>query len=250
MSNKKILIIVPTFNRKNITELSLESTYKYKRPQDKLEVWDDHSTEYDLDWLQDKCDEVIKRDIKMGVQWLRAKNFRHFIETDYDFLYITDSDAIHDPNYCDRLLELYGKYMLPDKRKMPVSLYNTIHHQQPGNTVKEMGNILFRKTAPGISQFYDKAMVRKMVAGMDKNPKLEGLYGFDYHLPALLKVPFVQSKNSYLEHFATTGSMHGLNTGTEKDFDRDRADQPTEYLQDIRPKIIKYILNEGKKPEL
>ena len=45
-------------------------------------------------------------------------------------------------------------------------------------------------------------MITKMVNFLNKNPVYETLYGFDYHWPASLGIPFLQTKISYLEHFA------------------------------------------------
>ena len=56
-------------------------------------------------------------------------------------------------------------------------------------------------------------------------------------------------KNSYVEHFARDrfeAGMHSSNSGISPeallDFERDRALNPTEYLLQVRPYIIKSIL--------
>ena len=84
---------------------------------------------------------------------------------------------------------------------------------------------------------------------IDENPVYETLYGFDYHWPASLGIPFLQTKTSYLEHFARDKNEKGLHSSFSdenpmKDFDRDRALFPTKYLQEIRDKIIKKILED------
>ena len=45
-------------------------------------------------------------------------------------------------------------------------------------------------------------MIKRMLDFINKNPTYETLYGFDYHWPASLNVPFLQTQTSYLEHFA------------------------------------------------
>jgi hypothetical protein len=243
----KILTIIPTFNRKKITELSLTNIVKYKKDSSVI-VYDDYSTEYDITFLLKHVDGVFREPTKMGVQYLRAKQFRDFVNkyTDYDYLYITDNDAIHDPTYIDVLKECYTKWKLPDGRKLPVSLYNTVFHNHQGNTIKEQGDVLLRKTAPGISQFYDRDMVNIMVNAMNMYPKLEGQYGFDYHLPATLCRPFITTKTSYLEHYGSEGihSVKGI-----EGMNRDRALNPTDYLKHNRDSIIDYVLFDGKKIE-
>ena len=41
-----------------------------------------------------------------------------------------------------------------------------------------------------------------MLVFINENPEYETLYGFDYHWPSSLNVPFLQTQTSYLEHFA------------------------------------------------
>ncbi len=109
-------------------------------------------------------------------------------------------------------------------------------------------NILsIRKTCPGVSQCFDRDMIKKMLVFINENPEYETLYGFDYHWPSSLNVPFLQTQTSYLEHFARDKKEKGLHsTLTEDDpkidFERDRALQPSLYLQKIRDKIINKIL--------
>ena len=108
-----------------------------------------------------------------------------------------------------------------------------------------MNNIDYKKIItenPSIEEFLDK-----MLDFIDKNPTYETLYGFDYHWPSSLNVPFLQTQTSYLEHFARDKKEKGLHsTLTEDDpridFERDRALQPSPYLQKIRDKIINKIL--------
>lgn len=55
----KILICLPVYNRKDITELVLENLNKYKGDAT-LWVYNDWSTEYDNDFLEPLCDKVFK----------------------------------------------------------------------------------------------------------------------------------------------------------------------------------------------
>ena len=92
-------------------------------------------------------------------------------------------------------------------------------------------------------------MVSKIVDFLNKNPVYETLYGFDYHWPASLSLPFLQSNISYLEHFARDRFEKGIhsdfsNDDPLKDFERDRAQNPTDYLKKIRMDIINNILYE------
>lgn len=239
----KLLIVVTTFNRRAITELSLSQTYKFKRDAT-LIVYDDYSTEYDLNWLSGFVDSVERAPRKLGIEKLRVIQFREFLRSGYDLLYFTDNNVIHDPTYVLRLRRLYS---LPNDKKLPVCLFNSIFHNHPQNILKEIREVQIRRTAPGVSQLYDAEMVDRVLSGLERSPGLEGRYGWDYHLPLLLERPWIQSTTSYLEHFGA-GGMH--NPKSEDSFERDRALSPTEYLVRTREDVIRYLQFGGNKPDI
>ena len=239
----KLLIVVTTFNRRAITELSLWQTRRFKCDATFV-VYDDHSTDYDVNWLARMADGVERAPERMGIERLRARQFRDFLRSDYELLYFTDNDVIHDPTYVLRLRRLYS---LPDREKLPVCLFNSTFHAYPENILKEITNVQLRRTAPGVSQLYDREMAEQVVAGVERSPELEGRYGWDYHLPAVLKRPWIQSTVSYLEHFGA-GGMHNPNQPDA--FDRDRALSPTPYLARVRESVIRYLESGGPAPSL
>ena len=247
----KILICVPVYNRKKITELALKSIYKNKKDAT-VWVYNDWSTEYDNDFLEPYADKVFKLEkskkivvqnenniFGMGVQHLRWHQLRSFIEQDeFDAIYLTDSDAFHDPGYIDVLKTLYSQVSDKKGKKLPISLYNSVFHTL--STLENNGGIMLRKTAPGISQMYDKEMCKiivKELNSLDSDPE-GGVYDWwDYRCIEYLKRPIITTKNSYIEHYgAVEGSLH-TNRG---DWDKDRAVNPTEGLKKDRDKIILY----------
>jgi hypothetical protein len=237
----KLLIVVTTFNRRAITELSLFQTWHYKRGSTVI-VYDDPQ------WISEFADGVERAPQKMGIAKLRVQQFRDFQRSDYDLLYFTDNDVIHDPLYVSRLRRFYS---LPTEMKLPVSLFNSTFHNHPENILKQIQEIQIRKTAPGVSQLYDRDMVDRILFGLKDSPELEGRYGWDYHLPALLRRPWIQSTTSYLEHFGV-GGMHNPDSkdNSEDGFERDRALNPTQFLADTREKVICYLKSGGEKPTL
>ena len=256
----KILICVPVYNRKTITELALENLQKYKGDGNELWVYNDWSSEYDNDFLEPLCDKVIKLPASnkivvknennkngMGVAYLRWQQFRDFLtDGSFDYIYFTDSDAIHDPNFINILLVNYNKYKLKNGDKIPVCLYDTIWHSQPQNLLKNGTDVFMRKYAPGISHFYSKQMVKNIVDVLDTQ-KENPIYGWDYQTSDYLKLPFITTKTSYVEHFgAVKESMHTQ----YGQWDRDRANNPTQYLKDIRNEVIAYLEDRGEKPKI
>lgn len=242
----KILIAVPVWNRKKTTELCLRQIQKNKNKNTELWAYNDHSTEYDNDWLKNMCDEVIKLKKNfnkkvvgnsenkngIGVQHLRWYQFRTFLfQNKFDYIYMTDNDAFHDPDFLEIMLYLYKKY------KLPVSLYNSFYHSQKQNIKFENEEISMRVTAPGISMFFDKNMVEKIVRKLEEN-KEDPNYAWDYKCQEWLREPWITSKTSYLEHFgAESNSLH-----TQKgDWEKDKAINPTKYLASQRKNIINYL---------
>lgn len=255
----KILICLPVYNRKKITELVIENINKYKQDAT-FWIFNDWSEQYDNDFLEPHCDKVFKlpksdklvvkneKNVNgMGVQHLRWYQFRQFLTTDYDLIYFTDSDALHDPNFINVLKTVYQKYKLKDgdnEIKLPISLYSTKWHSD--STIRENDEIYIRKTGAGISQMYSKSMVQKIVSVLDRQPT-DPDYAWDYRCLEYLGLPIITTKTSYVEHFgADVDSMH-----TPKgEWDRDRALNPTSYLQNIRQSVIDYLEGKGDKPNV
>lgn len=255
----KILINLVVYNRKNITELVIKNINKYKKDADMI-IYNDHSTEYDNDYLESICDNKIvllppsnkvvvkneKNKNGMGISHLRWYQFREFLKTDYDFLYFTDSDALHDPEFIDILKNIWNKYKGKNGEKYPICLYDTIWHSQKENLLKEGNDVWMRKTMAGISQFYSRDMVKIIVDALDKETRDIG-YAWDYRCIEYLKLPTLTTKCSYVEHFgALKDSMHSV----EGEWDRDRAKNPSQYLKNIRQEVIDYLEGSGKYPNI
>jgi hypothetical protein len=251
----RMLIAVATYNRPRITEIALANLREIKGPEDVLVAYDDGSDAYDPSFLRRHADEVVRMPANGGIERLRARNFRDFIERyrEFDLLYLTDNDVVHDPAFSATLRTFYDKHEIQDGRHMPVCLYRSAFHEQPDNVLWRGPQTSVRHTAPGVSQLYDREMAEVIVRGLAADPRYETLYGYDYYLPAMLVRPFVQSETSYLEHFARDtfeGGLHTKNSGTGTDaladFERDRALNPTPYLQKLRPLVIDYILQRAQ----
>jgi len=228
-----ILICIPVFNRKKITELSLVLTKKYKTSNCYLQVYNDHSTEYNNSFLQPYADEVIQLPDKMGIHNLRFYQFRQFLKTDFDFLYLTDNDVIHDPQF----ISMLGKLHKISNKNLPVSLYNNIFTMQPGMILYCKKGILLRSTVPGNSMFFNREMVKKIVESLDKDNKTLDYLPWDNKVAIYLDLPWISSEISYLEHYGA----HGINNDN---YERDRAINPTKYLRDKRATILDYLMKD------
>ena len=201
--------------------------------------------------LKQYSQDVLRFRITGGIERSRARSFRDFlyIHKEYDLFYMTDNDTIHDPNFINTLRDIYNASTKSFEKKLPIGLYNSSFHSNPKNIVYENNILSVRKTCPGVSQCYDRTMISQMVDFINKNPEFETRYGFDYYWPASLGVPFIQTKVSYLEHFARDKHEKGIHSSFNindhmKDFDRDRAISPTPHLRDVRDDLINKIMKD------
>jgi tetratricopeptide (TPR) repeat protein len=227
---KKFLIVVSAFNRKKITALSLDQTRRYKTDYCRLQVYNDHSSDYDNTFLAGYADEVIRLPDKMGIDNLRWYQFRKFLETDYDFLYMTDNDVIHDPEYPAMLEKLYAM----GKGELPVSLLNNISMLQPRLILYYEDGVFLKTSAPGASMFFDRRMVEKIISVSNKIGNKLDYLAWDNKAVACLGLPWITPEMSYLEHFGAGGI-------SSDNYERERAINPTEYLQIRREPILQYL---------
>lgn len=245
----KILIALATHNRPIITGLCLQNLQAIRDSETHLVIYDDDSNAYSLNYLRSYSDEVIRFKVRSGIERSRGKAFRDFLEkfTDFDLLYFTDNDAIHDPVFSQILRKIFAGQQEHGAEIYPVGLFNSVFHQ--GRLIAENDTFFLYETCPGISMCYTRDMVRIIVEYLNQEPSAESTYGWDMTWPQALKKPFLVPKNSYVEHFARDrfeAGMHSSNSGicpeALLDFERDRALNPTEYLIKVRPLIIKTIL--------
>jgi len=173
----------------------------------------------------------------MGVQHLRWHQFRDFLHRpDFDLLYLTDSDALHDPCFMDVFRSLLSMLERAE-HPLPICLYNSKFHNSNEANDGGTNQLLLRKTAPGISHLYTKPMVEKIVQELNKLGS-DPDYDWDYIAPRMLALPILTTRVSYIEHFgATAGAMHT----TAGDWNRDRALNPSPFLRTHRQSIIDYL---------
>lgn len=208
-----------------------EQTKRYKTSYCHLQVYNDHSTEYDNSFLEPYADEIIMLPQRMGIHNLRWYQFKRFLETKFDFIYMTDNDVIHDPRFISVLEYLYE---LGDQ-KLPVCLYNSKEHVSGNTILSKKNNIVIKKTAPGVSMFYDRKMVENILDIFAKVGRDHDRYSWDYRAIAYLGLPWITPETSYLEHYGGHGSIHNI------DYEADRAINPTQYLKARREDILNYL---------
>jgi len=243
--NTKIIVYIPCLNRKRIVEQCLPTVESGLEPQDLLSIWNDGSTEYDDYWLRQFGDEVRHPRnpdgeqilISVGIEKQRRAHFMDFMckKNDHTHMYLTDSDAIHDPNWRAKALEIQDKYF-----GVPICLYDTkAHSSLIGNTLEDdpSKDVIWRRVAPGISYFLTRSHVEKIVQTITHLPDP---LNWDWVVPNILGNWFAISRTSYVDHVGVQGIHHpeseGLNGG-------DRATNPTDWLVAKRAEITQKLSN-------
>lgn len=257
--SRKTLLCPATYNRKGTVEQCLSVTYA-NLMEAKMYIHDDGSDEYDGEWLEQFADRVYVHPRscggKRGVKNLRSnivksvigmpltdmkKNeygseINNWVKEDFgpegpEYLYMVDSDGMHDPHFFYRLHEMMqlrpnwgviclysAKFHAPRRNKAevtPLDRYTTV-----------------RGMAAGISMFFKVQSFRDN-PGKVQVPDGRGWDG--YYSQAIGARKVVQSLVSYVEHYGKWGFHNKGN------FDRDRALNPTTYLASRRNAAIKKI---------
>ncbi len=214
-------------------------------------IYDDASTAYDPSFLDPYCDGLLRFRLHGGIERSRARAFRDFVHRypEFDILYLTDNDTIHDPTFTDVLSEFFaeqGEYPFAH----PVGLFRSVFHEKAID--QHFDKFVVSKTCPGVSQAYNKEMAGKIVQLLETNPVMETIYGWDYHWPAILCRPFLISSNSYVQHLArdvNEGGLHSNFTGTSReafmrDFERDKSLYPTQTLTKLTEQCLQKLIYE------
>jgi len=228
---RNLVIAFVTFNRKEVTEICLDQINKTKFGST-LVVYDDCSDDFDVGFLKRVSkDAIVKRmDRPTGVGGVRSEIHNEF-KKEFRFIYHTDNDAYHDPNWMYRLHELYTRY------KLPTGLFTLgkRHH-----IIKEMGGESVNRMCQGVSFFYDFGSLEGIKYNKKVDPRTSP--GWDNMTSRVLK-RFIVSGVSYLEHF-------GANGLTTREYSDNRAYNPTMWLQNMRDSVIESLHDQGKRREL
>lgn len=230
---KNLFISVATFNRKNVVEICLANLKKYKCDA-YLKIYDDCSSEYGVEFLS-QFGPVYRAKKNLGIDRMKEFQFRDFLKKDFEYLYITDSDAIHDPSFVEIL-----KNIPKDK---PVSLYYSNNNGPfPKKWVNEETQSFHRKYSGGISHLYSREMVEKIVEYLDKDKN--HFKAWDWQTMDILDTTMCITVKSYVDHLGANG-VHSSGS-----WYADFAFDSTTYLRELRSDSIMYIEGFGFKPEI
>lgn len=233
----RVLIEVHCYNRKIITELALTQLQRYKHNAF-IRVVNDYSDPdiYDNEWLDNFSDESIIYEKKLNINILKYRMFKNFYNSGYEYLYMCDSDILHDPMYMEQLFKLYHR-----SNHLPVTLYNSTFINGFGQRVSRMigrveDGIIKQGLFGGCSVFLDRNHVKILMDNMLNIDESEWdiktkKTAWDSQFQRYLNDnKYIVSSMSYCEHFGINGQNH-------KKRGSDQAIDPTQYLKDISEMI-------------
>jgi hypothetical protein len=233
----RLYIAIPVHNRLAIAAQCIPTVRAGMiHGHDTLAVYDDGSTMGDCSdsgFILGAAD-VVYPSAPVGIERQRRRHFLDFAERmdrmDWTHLYLTDSDALHDPNWRAELLRLQQSCGYA-----PICGYDTEAHVRiAGNTITDYpsSEVIFRRVAPGISYLLTREHVEKVVRAL---PSLPEYWSWDWTVPALLGNRFAVTRRSLVEHVGWQGLHHPVEDGIAGG---DVARNPTEWLVQKRAEVV------------
>lgn len=222
----RLFIAIPCYNRRDIAEQCIPTVFAGKHRDDWLAIYDDGSHEpmtYSPT-LMGSCDEITATE-SMGVDAQRRQHFLDFMaRPEFTHLYLTDSDAPHDPEWRGRAIALQADH------KAPVCLYRTKTHADYTNNVfrdEPSESVLWQRFAPGVSYFLTREMVERVVKVMPDK------WSWDWFVPGALGYRMAISRVSFCDHI-DRGGLHS----PDGELGPERAVAPSEWLAHKRQEIL------------
>jgi glycosyltransferase involved in cell wall biosynthesis len=232
ITSERIYVAIPCHNRGRILAKCVPTVKEGMLSRDMLVLFNDGSTEYTDDSLSSLSDFVYGIPNQVGIEIQRTMHFHEYwkVSNTFDYLYLTDSDALHDPGWRTMALGLFHEH-----GRHPVCLYNTkAHADLVGNLIEDLPeeNVVWRKYAPGISWLLHRDHVQAIM-------EYRGyIRAWDWNCCDILGRRMAISKESYVDHIGLGGLHHPEDEGLEGG---DRAIRPTPWLVAKRAEVIKEL---------
>lgn len=201
-SSSRIMVVVSTYNRRDLTGQCLDSLARCKSPWTQVVILDDASTEFDRDWLSLWGFPVHRRMKSIGVG-LAAKSRIDFflsIRKEFQFLIACDNDI----SFVDLFdLRMRSTWEFANDRKSLILMsgfnsvtYDVLSEHAGYDQVYKIG---------GACQFMDRTTAQAIV---DRLPPEEWNGGWDTHISRLPGARCIVPKKSLVQHHGNYGNGH------------------------------------------
>jgi len=233
MTQDRITVCIPTYNRRAVAEQCIPTVRAGMEEGDVLMVYDDGSSPDEKPWHSEAIMRAASGFIPTEPIGIDAQRRNHILEFvaghaihGRDWLYLTDCDAFHDPDWRRAALTLYrnyGKLTCLYRTQTHANYVNNIYRDHPGESV------IWQRFAPGVSYLLSIADCRILAAHMPAK------IAWDWWVPGALGHKCAVSRVSYCDHIGY-GGMHDRNEpGCASN---ERATNATEWLVKKRVEIL------------
>ncbi len=162
---KPILVVVSTFNRRDLTGIALDSIRRNKSSLSNVLIIDDSSADYSLEWLGRWGFPVLRQPANVGVGLAAFWRYKEFIARGYAYLCALDNDVLVSKHFDLEMLRLFCA--VDDGKRTVVSGYHsTTQSTYPPKSFSETDYWL-ATTINGISQFTDRASAERLMPEME-----------------------------------------------------------------------------------
>jgi hypothetical protein len=230
-------ILMPVRDRQATVSVCLPAWAREKEDMD-LWVFDDNSRDFDEHWLLSLgADHVVRHEVfSKPCDWSITLNIisglQRLISEGYSWIYVADSDTYPTRGFRELMKRASGAARLHSI----VSFFNSSHQNQWYPTLRtwcDGVSMLERERCPGCSMLLDVRELGSTPYGITR--RLHDECGAWDHVLAARLGPVAITETSLVEHLGA-GGLH--NPGS---WEIDRAVNPTEYLREQRPLLIKQI---------
>ena len=209
---KPILIVISTFNRRDLTGIALDSIRRNKSSLSDVLIIDDFSTSYGVEWLGRWGWPILRSSTPIGVGLAAFRRYQEFVNRGYTYLCALDNDVLVSRHFDMEMLRLFCA--VDDGKLTVVSGYHsTTQSTYPPKGFRETDYWL-ATTINGISQFTDHDTAVRVLAAMEG--KWE--HPWDANISRVLSRVAVP-KRSLIEHLGIHGSgVNGVSEDIAVDF--------------------------------
>jgi len=209
---KDILIIVSTFNRRDLTGVTLDSLRRCKSHASDVLILDDNSDRYGADWLARWGWPVERRDSRAGVGRAALGRYTRFLESpdQYRYLCAVDNDLIFGAKFEYRLRQLWEIVKQPDKLTVL-----TGYHSVTQRVVEEHDDWLEVDGVGGAVQFVDRPTAQALIGAM---PSGWWCHNWDHCISRIYQRK-IATRRSLAEHLGIHGDgVNGASFDVACDF--------------------------------
>lgn len=203
-----ILIVVSTYNRKDLTGQTLDSIARNKSDLSDVLILDDSSTDYDENWLKQWGWKVVRNPVNVGVGEMARKRFEEFLNRGYTYLCAIDNDLQLGAHFDYRLLRVWQKTRAEDLTVVTGYRSKTqvcLESHPEWDVVNSVG---------GAMQFIDRYTAQTIMAKMEN----QWTHNWDHRI-SLLCQRKIATRPSLAQHMGIYGSgVNGPSTDVAIDF--------------------------------